>query len=102
RQEKIIGSSLEAKIVIFIEDTQYVALLEEIDIEEISIVSKVEIIKDNIVDGAYKEDSLVGLGIVVSPALGKKCVRCWKIDEKIDNSLEDPLCDRCLEVVKQK
>ena len=100
RQEKIIGSSLEAKIVICMEDTQYSTLLEAIDIEEISIVSKVEIIQESILEGSYKEDGLEGLGVLVSPALGKKCVRCWKIDEKIDNNLEDPLCNRCIEVVK--
>jgi isoleucyl-tRNA synthetase len=100
RQEKIIGSSLEAKIVICMEDTQYSTLLEAIDIEEISIVSKVEVIKGSILEGSYKEDGLEGLGVLVSPALGKKCVRCWKIDEKIDNNLEDPLCNRCIEVVK--
>ena len=100
RQEKIIGSSLEAKIVICMEDTQYSTLLEAIDIEEISIVSKVEVIKGSILEGSYKEDGLEGLGVLVSPALGKKCVRCWKIDEEIDNNLENPLCNRCIEVVK--
>ena len=82
------------------EDTQYSNLLEEIDIEEISIVSKVEVIKGSILEGSYKEDGLEGLGVLVSPALGKKCVRCWKIDEGIDNNLENPLCNRCIEVVK--
>ncbi len=99
RQEKIIGSSLEAKIVIYVQDSQYGPLLETIDVEEISIVSKVEILQGNITEAAYTEDNIEGLGIVVSPASGKKCVRCWKIDEKIDDSLGDPLCKRCLEVV---
>ena len=48
----------------------------------------------------YKEDNIEGLGVLVSAAAGKKCARCWKVDEKIDNSLEDPLCNRCLEIVK--
>ena len=100
RQEKIIGSSLEAKIVIYMQDSKYNSLLESIDIEEISIVSKVEIIKGNIIEEAYKEDNIEGLGVLVSAAAGKKCARCWKVDEKIDNSLEDPLCNRCLEIVK--
>ncbi|HIG08422.1 MAG TPA: isoleucine--tRNA ligase [Alphaproteobacteria bacterium] len=100
RQEKIIGSSLEAKIVIFIEDGEYISLLEEIDIEEISIVSKAEIIKGDVLESAYKEDGLEGLGVIVSPAVGPKCVRCWKIDEKIDTKFEDSLCHRCIEIVK--
>jgi len=101
RQEKIIGSSLEAKIVIYVQDSKYNSLLESIDIEEISIVSKVEIIKGNIIESAYTEDNVEGLGVLVATASGKKCARCWKIDEEIDNSLEDPLCNRCLEIVKK-
>jgi isoleucyl-tRNA synthetase len=100
RQEKIIGSSLEAQITIYIEDIQYIELLEEIDLEEISIVSKVEILKSELVEGTYREDSLKGLGVLVSKAIGTKCVRCWKIDEKIDSKIQDPLCNRCREVVK--
>ena len=70
------------------------------DINEIAIVSKSEIIEGVNIQGAYKEDGLKGLEIVVSKAIGSKCVRCWKIDDNISVTIEDPLCERCIKVVK--
>ncbi len=99
RQDKIIGSSLEAEIKLYIDDNKYISLLDEIDIDEIAIVSKSEIIEGADIEGAYKEDNFKGIEIIVSKAEGEKCLRCWKIDDKISNTAENSLCERCEEVV---
>ena len=74
--------------------------IESIDINEIAIVSKSEIVKGSNIKGAYKEDNIEGLEIVVSKAKGHKCVRCWKIFDNFVYSTEEPLCERCTNVVK--
>ena len=76
RQDKIIGSSLDSEIKLYVQDNEYISLIESIDINEIAIVSKYEIIEGSNIQGSYKEDSLKGLEIVVSKAKGNKCVRC--------------------------
>ena len=100
RQDKIIGSSLDAEIKIYIKENKYISLIESIDIDEIAIVSKSEIVEGSNIKGAYKEDSVEGIEIVVSKAKGNKCVRCWKIFDNFVYTSEEPLCERCTNVVK--
>jgi len=100
RQEKIIGSSLEAEIKLYVKDNEYISLIKEIDIDEIAIVSKSEIIEGVDIIGAYKEDNFKGLEITVSKAKGEKCARCWKIDDNISSVSETSLCERCIKVVE--
>ena len=83
-----------------IRENKYFSLIESIDINEIATVSKSEIVKGSNIKGAYKEDSIEGLEIVVSKAKGHKCVRCWKIFDNFVYSTEEPLCERCTNVVK--
>ncbi|PPR16345.1 MAG: Isoleucine--tRNA ligase [Alphaproteobacteria bacterium MarineAlpha9_Bin3] len=100
RQDKIIGSSLEAEIKLYVKDNEYISLIKEIDIDEIAIVSKSEIIEGVDIIGAYKEDNFKGLEITVSKAKGEKCARCWKIDDNISSVSETSLCERCIKVVE--
>ena len=88
---------MEAEIKLYINNNEYLSLTNEINIEEIAIVSKSHVLEGYNIEGSYKEDSLQGIEIVVSKANGHKCARCWKIDENIKNG---PLCDRCNKVVK--
>jgi isoleucyl-tRNA synthetase len=44
-----------------------------------------------------------GMGIVVSPADGQKCERCWMYSPSIGADSDYPdLCPRCLKVMKQQ
>ena len=79
RTNKELGSSLEADILIYVNEKNF-TLLEDLDLEEYFITSKAKKIKDE------KNN----LKIVVKKASGSKCPRCWKILEKE--------CRRCSEV----
>ncbi|MDC0513379.1 isoleucine--tRNA ligase [Pelagibacteraceae bacterium] len=79
RTNKELGSSLEADILIYVNEKNF-TLLEDLDLEEYFITSKAKKIKDE------KNN----LRIVVKKASGSKCPRCWKILEKE--------CRRCSEV----
>ena len=100
RQEKVIGSSLEASTYIYIQNEEYISVLEDKDLEELFIVSNVKLIKEKIEKDCYKEDDIKGLGVKVYKAEGKKCIRCWKIIKNYIKKDSNILCERCIEAVK--
>jgi len=75
RANKEIGSSLEANVVIQVNKKNF-KLLENLDLAEYFIASKVEKIESK------NEDKIK---IEVKKSVGKKCTLCWKIlDKKCD------------------
>jgi isoleucyl-tRNA synthetase len=83
RANKEIGSSLEADILIHINEKKF-HLLEGLNLEEYFITSKATKIKNT------KDE----LKIIVKKANGKKCPRCWKI---LENK-----CLRCEEATNKQ
>ena len=77
RSKKIIGSSLEADLIITV-DTKNFNLLDNLDLAEYFITSKANKVKSD-----KKEE----IKIDVKKASGTKCPRCWKI--------LDSVCKRC-------
>ena len=72
RTSKEIGSSLEADILIYMNKKEF-ELLEELDLEEYFITSKVKKIQNKVEDK---------MKIEVKKAVGSKCTLCWKILNK--------------------
>jgi len=94
RQQGVIGSSQEAKVIFEIADDKafqdWQACDKMFDLRTVFIVSAIEIKKGN-----------KGLNIVVEKADGKKCSRCWNYSIKTGDDKEHlELCERCLPVVK--
>ena len=83
RAKKEIGSSLEAEIEIFVNETEY-KLMENLDLAEYFITSKASIVKNKI-----KEEKIK---VIVKKTKGDKCPRCWKILQG--------KCNRCDEAMK--
>ena len=95
RADKIIGSSLEAHIDIYLED-KVLQKIKEIDFEEIAITSSFNlysITKD--VKGFVLED-VKNVIVVVNKNKGSKCQRCWKYSKRLVN---DEICNRCHETI---
>ena len=80
RKDRIIGSSLDAKIIIYSKNKDHINLLKEVDLNELSIVSDSSIIKESIPSAAYKEQNIEDIGVLVLRAKGNKCERCWKME----------------------
>ena len=100
RQEKRIGSSLEAMITIFIEDESYKADLKDINFAEISITSAAEVKFEKTPKDGFTLEEVKGISVKTTKALGKKCGRCWKILPDVGGDKEYPdLCQRCADVV---
>jgi len=90
RRQKVIGSGLDASIVISAGGETY-AMLEKYQpvLKELFIVSRVELKR------AEK------LSIVADRAPGEKCVRCWHYDKQTDKDGRWPgLCPKCIEALK--
>ena len=93
RNEKLIGKSLEANIIIHCGESlyeKYNALTEEL--KDILIVSGVS---------ASKDGNDEAPEIEVIKAEGEKCERCWSYSNTVGSDSEHPtLCARCVAVVK--
>ena len=85
RSKKVIGSSLEAEIEIFLDKKNY-DLLENLDLTEYFITSKA---KRN-----FNKDNKNEIKVLVKKSSGVKCERCWKIVEK--------KCMRCEKIIQKK
>ncbi len=106
RAARLIGSSLEAKVIISGPE-RFLGTVGKIgDAEGFFIVSQLELIPSETVisDSAPVEDEepLAGVKISVSRALGTKCPRCWIWSADIGSSSDyADLCPRCARVMSE-
>lgn len=99
RAAKVIGSSLDAKVIIHCnqETAQFLEGFKD-DLQTIFIVSGVEISQDGTGEFNFEEQ---GLSIDVVKATGEKCERCWMYSDTVGSHPEHPtLCSRCASVVE--
>lgn len=100
RAEKIIGNSLEAKLIIEADDKLKAFLTTFGDaLPDLFIVSQAEF--ENVAgDHVFESEDLEGLKIAVHKADGEKCERCWKYSETVGKNADHPtICVRCSGVV---
>jgi len=97
RSEKIIGKSLEAKVILYaMGETKDFLTSCLSDLATVFIVSQVEI-KDG--SGSMTAE-YPDLSIDIVKADGQKCERCWMFSESVGQSAEHPtLCERCVEIL---
>lgn len=90
RNEKLIGSSLEANIVLHLSD-KYNVVVDELNkyLHQLLIVSKVEFTDETLT----KYDNVE---VKVIKSSGSKCNRCWNY---VDDLVED-ICPRCANIIK--
>ena len=98
RNEKLIGSSLQAKAIIYI-PSEIKQILSTLNLAEMCIVSDVEI-KDiaekTPTSMNFEEEDIF---VDISLAEGDKCQRCWTILPEVKDN-QDHLCSRCDNVWK--
>jgi isoleucyl-tRNA synthetase len=101
RNEKVIGGSLEAKVILYVteEKAQALAKLKD-ELRFVLITSEAEI------KGlSEKTDTAVSLSdndvfVDVLKADGEKCSRCWHFKEDVGSDPKHPeLCNRCIDNV---
>jgi isoleucyl-tRNA synthetase len=114
RTQKVIGSSLDAKVLLYLADADFKQELEAFNlgdslsgnlVDELRyffLASQVELVdsKASIETANYTgESELVSVGIV--KADGQKCDRCWNYSTHVGEFKDDPtICERCNSALK--
>lgn len=101
RIEKLVGKSLEAKITLYTQDADMIAMLSSFgeELKTVFIVSGVTIRNATAPDGALTE-SASGIGVLVEPADGCKCDRCWSYATEGEHTADGGfLCMRCKNIL---
>ena len=96
RKEKVLGSSLEASVKLYISKDE----IEKIDqkvLENISIISELEIVNEKPSSDSFISELDKSIGVHVSKTDGEKCERCWKYF----SNLKGNVCYRCQEVLSK-
>ena len=101
RNEKIIGKSLEAKVIIY-PSKEIEEILSEMkdDVRLLLIVSNLEI-HSSTDDAPNDVKEFDGLKIKIEKAPGQTCGRCWVIKEDVGVNPKHPeICCRCADIIE--
>jgi isoleucyl-tRNA synthetase len=103
RQTKVIGLALDGRVLLAPPEKMVKFLESHLQwLEDIFIVSQVEITPNGFPGEAFESSEIPGLRIKVEPARGVKCARCWKWDESVGQDHQHPqACSRCADVLKK-
>jgi isoleucyl-tRNA synthetase len=95
RTGKVIGASLEAAPVVYVEDADQRAALESVSFEDISITSDITVTGTAAPEAAFRMPETDGIAVVFAKAEGKKCERCWKVLPDVGTHKHPGVCKRC-------
>ncbi|WP_170761651.1 isoleucine--tRNA ligase [Ruegeria lacuscaerulensis] len=95
RQDKVIGSSLEAAPIVHVEDADTRALLATFDVDDMCITSGLTVTGDPAPAEAFRVPEIEGVAVLFEKAEGEKCQRCWKILPDVGRHAHDGVCGRC-------
>ena len=98
RAAKRIGSSLQAHPTVYA-SKDYAEAVDGLDLAELAITSTATLRVEAPPPGAYGLPELPELGVVVSPAEGEKCERCWRVLPEVGHHGREGLCERCSDAV---
>jgi isoleucyl-tRNA synthetase len=100
RRDKVIGASLEARPVLFVDDAD-ATLLSGIDLGEICITSGAKVSTHEPPGDAFRLPELPDTAVAFHHAEGEKCARCWMILPEVGTIAgHDDLCGRCAAAVE--
>ncbi|MBE9009982.1 isoleucine--tRNA ligase [Pseudanabaenaceae cyanobacterium LEGE 13415] len=113
RADKAIGSSLEAKLLLFVADPTLRSVLRSLnpadslsgdrvdELRYLFITSQVELLESPDLAAAKYTAQTDALGIGVVKADGEKCDRCWNYSLQVGKSSLHPLlCERCVSAIE--
>ncbi|MFT6933497.1 MAG: isoleucyl-tRNA synthetase [Paracoccaceae bacterium] len=99
RRDKVIGASLEAAPVVYVDDADLVTALKSVDFDDIVITSAINITPNPAPAEAFRLPEIEGIGVVFERADGEKCQRCWKILPDVGIHSHQHVCERCDEAL---
>ena len=102
RAEKRIGKSLDAKVTVYTSEPDILKLLGEFTEAELAtvfITSGAHVVNGEAPEGAFKPDDGKQISVLVEPADGEKCDRCWCYSTHGEKTEEGFICDRCKKIL---
>ena len=100
REDKVIGSSLEAAPTVYIKDQDALAILESVPFQDICITSGLNLTDAEPPEYAYISSDIDGAAVNFKKSVGTKCERCWKILPDVGNYKHPGTCKRCSTALK--
>ena len=103
RKEKRIGHPLDASVVLGLSPQLAEKLSPYEDrLRSIFIVSSVDLVEIDQVEGGVESETVPGLKVEVSPSSDPKCERCWIHDPSVGDDQNHPnTCKRCRDVLDE-
>jgi isoleucyl-tRNA synthetase len=99
RNQKVIGKSLEAAVVLYPKPEYRELLASFDDLEHLFIVSQVSI-GGNYDEAPAEAEKADSTAVVIQLAEGEKCERCWMVSTTVGTDPNHPtLCARCAETI---
>ncbi len=100
RRDKIIGASLEAAPILYVESDENVALFAHAPLAELAITSDAQVRKSAAPSVAFRLPDVAGAAVVFAEARGHKCARCWMVLPEVGENKSHPdLCRRCIAAI---
>ncbi|MCJ7685281.1 MAG: isoleucine--tRNA ligase [Desulfobacteraceae bacterium] len=103
RKEKSIGHPLDASVRLGLSPklAEKLAPYED-QLRSIFIVSSVDLVEIDQLEGGFESETVPGLKVEVSPSLDPKCQRCWIHDPSVGDDKNHPnTCERCRNVLDE-
>ena len=103
RNEKKIGSSLEAEVVIFSKDGNLNSIIKSVDMDNICIVSSFEIVLEDVVSSdhiSFSKSINANITVYIYKSKKEKCLRCWQHKDEVKSNAG--LCNRCNAIIKDQ
>jgi len=101
RRDKVIGASLEAAPVLFVDNPADARLFDSVDLAEIAITSGANVESAEAPAGAFRLGDVAGAAALFQPAEGAKCARCWMVLTEVGTvAAHSDLCRRCSDAVE--
>jgi isoleucyl-tRNA synthetase len=94
RRDKVIGASLEAAPVLYVDQPEIAAAVKSVDMAELCITSGLVLAEHQPPAEAFRLENPV-IGVVFEAADGAKCQRCWKILPDVGHHAHAGVCGRC-------
>ena len=101
RAEKMIGKSLDAKVTVYTTNDEIYDLMSGFasELAGIYITSAANVVRGEAPEGAFTETQS-GIAVVVAPADGCKCDRCWSFSLEGEHDDEGGfICTRCKKII---
>jgi isoleucyl-tRNA synthetase len=99
RGAKRVGSSLQAAVELFVPEV-LLDRLRDVDLAELCITSVGVVRPGPAPDSAFALPDVPEVGVLVSPAPGNRCERCWRVLPEVGQVPDHAdLCRRCAAVV---